>query len=338
MYPLKFKPILKTVVWGGEKIAPFKHIETDQHHIGESWELSGVAGNESIVANGAWKGRSIADLVREYKGRLVGQHVYDNTGNQFPLLIKFIDALSDLSIQVHPNDALAYVRHNGSKGKTEMWYVVAAEPGAHLLAGLTEQITPEEYERRVADGTITDVLARHDVHPGDVFFLPAGRIHAICGGCFIAEIQQTSDITYRIYDYGRLGLDGKPRQLHTELAKDAIDYKVYPEYRTPYTPVKDAENEVVSCKYFTTSIYDLDRAVTKNLEDVDSFLVVMCLAGSGTLTDAEPVFDAEGRRGPTKGHVIDLRQGETVLVPASSTGVTFKPAEGGMKVLTSYIK
>ena len=136
MYPLKFKPILKTVVWGGEKIAPFKHIETDQHHIGESWELSGVAGNESVVANGAWKGRSIADLVREYKGCLVGQHVYDNTGDQFPLLIKFIDALSDLSIQVHPNDALAYVRHNGSKGKTEMWYVVAAEPGAHLLAGL----------------------------------------------------------------------------------------------------------------------------------------------------------------------------------------------------------
>jgi mannose-6-phosphate isomerase len=219
-----------------------------------------------------------------------------------------------------------------------MWYVVDAEPGAHLLAGMTEEITPEEYERRVADGTITEVLARHDVHPGDVFFLPAGRIHAICGGCFIAEIQQTSDITYRIYDYGRLGLDGKPRQLHTELAKDAIDYKVYPEYRTPYTPVKDAENEVVSCKYFTTSIYDLDQAVTKNLEDTDSFLVVMCLSGHGSLTDAEPVYDAEGRRGPTKGHVVDLRQGETVLVPASSTGVTFKPAEGGMKVITSYIK
>jgi len=182
------------------------------------------------------------------------------------------------------------------------------------------------------------VLARHDVHPGDVFFLPAGRIHAICGGCFIAEIQQTSDITYRIYDYGRLGLDGKPRQLHTELAKDAIDYKVYPEYRTPYTPVKDAENEVVSCKYFTTSIYDLDNPVTKNLEDTDSFLVVMCLSGHGTLTDAEPVYDEQGRRGPTKGHLIDLRQGETVLIPATSTGVTFTPAEGGMKVLTSYIR
>lgn len=338
MYPLKFKPIFKTIVWGGEKIAPYKGVETTQEHIGESWELSGVKGNESVVANGALAGKTIAELVKEYKGRLVGEHVYANTGDEFPLLIKFIDALSDLSIQVHPNDELAAVRHNGSKGKTEMWYVVAAEPGAHLLAGMTEEITPEEYEKRVADGTITEVLARHDVHPGDVFFLPAGRIHAICGGCFIAEIQQTSDITYRIYDYGRMGLDGKPRQLHTELAKDAIDYKVYPEYRTPYTPVKDAENEVVSCKYFTTSIYDLDSPVTKNLEDTDSFLVVMCLSGHGTLTDAEPVYDEEGRRGPTKGHRIDLRQGETVLIPATSIGVTFTPAEGGMKVLTSYIK
>ena len=338
MSPLKFEPILKTIVWGGEKIAPYKGIETEQKHIGESWELSGVAGNESIVADGPLKGKTIAQLVKEYKADLVGKHVYENTGDEFPLLIKFIDALSDLSIQVHPNDELAAKRHNGSKGKTEMWYVVDAEPGAHLLSGLTEKITPEQYAAKVADGTITDVLARYEVHPGDVFFLPAGRIHAICGGCFIAEIQQTSNITYRIYDYGRLGLDGKPRQLHTELAKDAIDYKVYPEYRTPYTPVKDAENEVVSCKYFTTSIYDLDKAVTKNLEDTDSFLVVMCLSGHGTLTDAEPVYDEEGRRGPTKGHLIDLRQGETVLIPATSTGVTFTPAEGGMKVLTSYIR
>ena len=172
MYPLKFEPIFKTIVWGGEKIAPYKGVETEQEHIGESWELSGVKGNESVVANGALKGRTIADLVKEYKGRLVGEHVYANTGDEFPLLIKFIDALSDLSVQVHPNDELAAVRHNGSKGKTEMWYVVDAEPGAHLLAGMTEEITPEEYERRVADGTITEVLARHDVHPGDVFFLP----------------------------------------------------------------------------------------------------------------------------------------------------------------------
>ena len=277
MTPLKFEPILKTIVWGGEKIAPYKGIETDQKHIGESWELSGVAGNESVVAEGPFKGKTIAELVKEYKGELVGEHVYANTGDEFPLLIKFIDALTDLSIQVHPNDELAAKRHNGSKGKTEMWYVVAADKGAHLLAGLTKKITPEEYAAKVADGTITDVLARYDVHPGDVFFLPAGRIHAICGGCFIAEIQQTSNITYRIYDYGRLGLDGKPREVHTELAKDAIDYTVYPDYRTHYSPEKDEEQEVVSCPYFTTSIYDLTLPFAKDLSGIDSFMVVMCL-------------------------------------------------------------
>ena len=323
MRPLKFEPIFKTLVWGGEKIAPYKGIETEQKHIGESWELSGVAGNESVVAEGPLKGKTIAELVKEYKGELVGEHVYANTGDEFPLLIKFIDALTDLSIQVHPNDELAAVRHNGSKGKTEMWYVVDAAPGAHLLTGLTEKITPEQYAAKVADGTITDVLARYDVHPGDVFFLPAGRIHAICGGCFIAEIQQTSNITYRIYDYGRLGLDGKPREVHTELAKDAIDYTVYPDYRTHYSPEQDEEQEVVSCQYFTTSIYDLTLPYAKDLSGVDSFMVVMCLSGSGTLE--------------VDGAEVPVRQGETVLIPATADDICFVP-DGSMKVLTSYIR
>jgi mannose-6-phosphate isomerase len=323
MTPLKFEPILKTIVWGGEKIAPYKGIETDQKHIGESWELSGVAGNESVVSEGPLKGKTIAELVKQYKGELVGKHVYENTGDEFPLLIKFIDALTDLSIQVHPNDELAAARHNGSKGKTEMWYVVAADKGAHLLAGLTKKITPEEYAAKVADGTITDVLARYDVHPGDVFFLPAGRIHAICGGCFIAEIQQTSNITYRIYDYGRLGLDGKPREVHTELAKDAIDYTVYPDYRTHYNPEKDEEQEVVSCPYFTTSIYDLTLPFAKDLSGIDSFMVVMCLEGEGTME--------------VDGEEVSVHQGETVLIPATADDLCFVP-DGSMKVLTSYIR
>lgn len=323
MSPLKFEPILKTIVWGGEKIAPYKGIETEQKHIGESWELSGVAGNESVVADGPLKGKTIAQLVKEYKADLVGKHVYENTGDEFPLLIKFIDALSDLSIQVHPNDELAAKRHNGSKGKTEMWYVVDAEPGAHLLSGLTEKITPEQYAAKVADGTITDVLARYEVHPGDVFFLPAGRIHAICGGCFIAEIQQTSNITYRIYDYGRLGLDGKPREVHTELAKDAIDYTVYPDYRTHYEPRQNEEQEVVSCKYFTTSIYDLTLPYAKDLSEIDSFLVVMCLTGSGAIE--------------VDGEEVPVHQGETVLIPATADDICFVP-DGSIKVLTSYIR
>ena len=338
MYPLKFKPFLRTMVWGGRKIAPYKGIETGQDHVGESWELSGVDGHESVVVNGAWRGRTITDLVKEYKGRLVGEKVYADTGDEFPLLCKFIDACDDLSIQVHPNDELAVSRHGEPHGKTEMWYVVDAEPSACLYSGMSKEITPEEYEVRVADGTITEVLARHEIRPGDVFFLPAGRVHTICSGCFVAEIQQTSDLTYRIYDYGRMGLDGKPRQLHTGLAKEAIDYKVYPDYRTDYTAVKDTEVRLISCKYFTTSLYDLEHKVRKDLADIDSFLVVMCLSGHGSLTDSEPVYDADGRRGPTKGHRIDIRQGETVLIPASSVNVTFTPAEGGMKILTSCIR
>ena len=338
MYPLKFKPFLRTMVWGGKKIARFKGVETEDDHIGESWEVSDVPGHESVVANGSLKGRDLTELVKQYKGRLVGEQVYAGNGDEFPLLVKFIDARDDLSIQVHPNDEMARHRHGEPHGKTEMWYVIDADPGACLYSGLNREITPEEYLERVADGTITEVLARHEVRPGDVFFLPAGRIHTICSGCFIAEIQQTSDLTYRIYDYGRPGLDGKPRELHTELAKEAIDYKVYPDYRKEYTPEKDAETELISCKYFTTSLFDLDRKVTKDLSGLDSFVVVMCISGSGTLTDAEPVFDEEGRRGPTKGHRTTLRQGETVLIPASSQNITFTPSEEGMKVITSYIR
>ena len=325
MYPLKFRPILKSVVWGGEKIAPFKEITTDQHNIGESWELSGVKGNESVVANGEYAGRTITELVHEFKGRLIGQKNYEKTGDQFPLLIKFIDAKQDLSIQVHPDDELAAARHNGSKGKTEMWYVVAADKDAHLMSGLTQKITPDEYEQRVNNHTITDVLHDYKVAPGDVFFLPAGRIHSIGSGSFIAEIQQTSDITYRIYDFGRLGLDGKPRELHTELAKAAIDYTVYPDYKTSYEKETGKENVLVDCSYFTTSMYELDRPFTRDLKDMDSFLVVICIAGKGTIKDAE-------------GNEVTMHQGETVLVPADCTEVTFTPEGGRMQLLTSYVK
>ena len=306
MHPLKFKPILKTLVWGTE-----------------SWELSGVMNNESVVAEGPLAGKTIAELTKEYKGQLVGKHVYENTGDEFPMLVKFIDAKQDLSIQVHPNDEVAAARHNGSKGKTEMWYVIGTQPGAHLLVGLKEKITPEIYEQKVADGTITDVLCRYDIQPGDVFFLPAGRIHAICGGSYIAEIQQTSDLTYRIYDYNRPGLDGKPRQLHTEWAKTAIDYTVYDNYRTEYTREKDEEMQVADCPYFTTNVYDLTLPYAKDLSDIDSFMVVMCLEGSGTLE--------------VDGEEMSIGQGETVLIPADADDICFIP-EDGMKVLTSYIK
>lgn len=322
MKPFRFTPILKSLIWGGDKIAPYKGIETSMSNIGESWELSGVAGDESVVAEGEYAGRTLPQLIAELKGTLVGEKVYKRFGTEFPLLVKFIDARADLSIQVHPNDELAQARH-GKHGKTEMWYVVGADRGAHLKAGFSQKITPEEYERRVADNTLTDVLCDYAVQPGDLFFLPAGRVHAICAGSFVAEIQQTSDVTYRIYDYGRLGKDGKPRELHTELAKDAIDYTVLPDYRSHYVPAENSETELVACPYFVTSLYDLDAPAEKDLAQTDSFLVVMCLAGRGTLVDDE-------------GSETPVRQGETLLVPASTRSIRFVP-EGAMKILTSRL-
>lgn len=250
----RFQPILKTLVWGTE-----------------NWVLSGVKGNETKVVGGPADGKTLNELY----------------GGEFPLLIKFIDAKKDLSIQVHPNDEVAQQRH-GCKGKTEMWYMIDTAPGAHLLAGLSKEITKEDYVKLVEEGRITEVLADHKVAPGDVFFLPAGRIHAICGGCYLAEIQETSDITYRIFDYNRPGLDGKPRQLHTQEAKDVIDYKVYPSYKTDYTPRKNAGVEVARCQYFTTDVYDLTKPVSVDLSAQasfpGSFYIVMALKGEGSIS------------------------------------------------------
>jgi mannose-6-phosphate isomerase len=323
LYPFVFEPIFRPMVWGGEKIPAYKGVTTDVERIGESWEISAYGDKISVVANGPLAGRDLNSLVKEFKAELVGEHVYANTGDEFPLLIKFIDALNDLSIQVHPNNEMAARVHGANaNGKTEMWYVIAADPGAALYSGLKEAITPDDYTRMVADGTITDALMRYEVQPGDVFFLPAGRIHAICSGCFIAEIQQTSDLTYRIWDYGRLGLDGKPRQLHTELARQAIDYKVYPEgYKTAYKHELNKEVVLISCPYFTTSLFDLTKPLKKSLKDIDSFLVVMVLEGNGALE--------------CMGSTIDLRQGTTVLIPASAESLRFK-TETGIKLITSY--
>ena len=329
MYPLKFKPFLRTMVWGGDRIASFKGISTELRRIGESWEVSAVEGHVSSVADGPLAGRYLDDLMREYGPELVGKSVYEICGNEFPLLVKFIDAKDDLSIQVHPDDAHAAVSHPGMKGKTEMWYVVGADKGAYLLSGLKKAITPDEYEARVRNHTITEVLARHEIAPGDVFFLPAGRIHAIGAGAFVAEIQQTSDLTYRIYDYGRLGFDGKPRELHIEQAKEVIDYKVYPSYRTEYSEIKDVETPLVKCKYFTTSLFDLDRSCFKDLSGLDSFLIVMCVKGEGSLVDSE---------GDGSISEVPVRQGETVLIPAASKGIEFRPSSDVFTCLASCIE
>jgi len=244
---IKFKPIVKTLVWGTE-----------------TWLISGVSQNESVVAEGPLAGKTLNEVWNK----------------EFPLLIKLIDARKDLSIQVHPGDELAAKRH-GCKGKTEMWYVTGADDGAHLMSGLNREITPDEYERRIRNNSITEVLSSYEVKEGDVFFLPAGRIHAIGAGYRIAEIQQTSDITYRIYDYNRPGLDGKPRQLHIEESKDAVDYSVCEDYRTAYTACKDKESLLVECPFFKTGLLELTKDFSRPVES--EFLIVICLDGEVTV-------------------------------------------------------
>jgi len=233
LYPFLFEANLHSVVWGGHQLRPYKGMEPTDEPIGESWEVSAVPSSISIISNGEQKGRDLVSVIGEASEAILGRAVAERYHGELPLLMKFIDAERDLSIQVHPDDEMAQRMH-GKMGKSEMWYVIKAAPGSYLYAGMKEKITPEEYSRRVADGTITEVLARHEVKAGDVFYIPAGRVHAICGGILLAEVQQSSDVTYRIYDYNRPGMDGKPRELHTELAAQAIDYHVEKEYRTVY--------------------------------------------------------------------------------------------------------
>ena len=322
MYPLKFEPILKQTLWGGDKIIPFKHLNENLTGVGESWEISDVEGDESVVANGPDKGLTLTEMVRKYREELIGEENYRRFGNKFPLLIKFIDAKQDLSIQVHPDDAMAKKRHN-SFGKTEMWYVIDADKDAKLRSGFSEQITPKEYKERIHNNTITDVLQEYEIHPGDVFFLPAGRIHSIGAGAFIAEIQQTSDITYRIYDFNRKDAQGNTRELHTELAKEAINYEVLDDYRTSYEPVNDEPVELVACPYFTTSLYDMSQDITCDYSELDSFIIFICIEGSCTLTDDQR-------------NEIILRAGETVLLPAITQELTIVP-DGHVKLLETYV-
>lgn len=323
MYPFKFEPLLKQTLWGGEKIIPFKHLSDNLERVGESWEISGVEGSESVVVSGPDKGLTLTQLVRRHREELVGEENYSTFGEKFPLLIKFIDAKQDLSIQVHPDDELAKRRHN-SFGKTEMWYVVDADKEAKLRSGFSHQIDAKEYKKRVLDNTITDVLQEYSIHPGDVFFLPAGRVHSIGAGSFIAEIQQTSDITYRIYDFNRKDADGNTRELHTELAKDAIDYEVLADYRTKYEKLKNEPVELVACPYFTTSVYDLTEEVTCDYADLDSFVIYICVEGSCKLIDNE-------------GNEVSLEAGESILYPALTEEITVIPSDGGVKFLETYV-
>lgn len=317
---LKFNAILKSTLWGGEKILSFKHLCTEQENVGESWEISGVPGNETVVANGAYAGKMLNDLVAVLKDKLVGKGNYERFGNEFPLLVKFIDAHQDLSIQVHPNDEVAN-RHDKGHGKTEMWYLLDSDKDATLLCGLKQPISPSQYAEMVNNDTIVDAIARYNVKEGDCFFIPAGRIHAIGPGAFLVEIQQTSDVTYRIYDYKRMDKHGNYRELHTKQAAECIDYNVSKNYRTEYTPTKNQGVSLVQCPYFCTAVYDLTEPMTLDYSELDSFVILIGLKGEAKITDNE-------------GNIISFQAGESILVPATTK--TLK-VEGTIKFLETYV-
>ena len=320
MQPIKFQPLLKQTLWGGDKIVTFKHLDSQLENVGESWEISGVKDNETIVKEGPLKGKSLNEVVAELKDRLVGKENYQRFGDEFPLLIKFIDARQDLSIQVHPNDEIAH-KQGKPRGKTEMWYLMESEPGAKLYSGLKKQITPDQYKEMVDNDTICDALAQYEVKEGDCFFLPAGRIHAIGPGCFLAEIQQTSDVTYRSYDYKRKDKNGNYRELHTKLAAESINYQVENDYRTHYVGRLNKGVSLVQCPYFCTAVYDLNEPMTLDYSELDSFVILIGLKGEGRITDNE-------------GNEVSIMAGDTLLIPATTETLS---VSGTVKFLETYI-
>ena len=306
-YPLQFEPILKERIWGGEKLKTLLNKPITSTITGESWELSTVEGDVSVVANGEWKGKSLTTIINDSPDEMLGTAVYARFGKQFPLLFKYLDAREDLSIQVHPNDELAAKRHN-SFGKTEMWYVMQADETARLVVGFKNDSNPKEYLEKLADKKLVSLLNEYPVKKGDVFFLETGTIHAIGAGVVLAEIQQTSDVTYRIYDWDRVDVNGKGRELHTELALEAINY-----YKThskiDYFEEPNHSSVVVDCPYFKTNIIALqDRFIWKKSKD--AFTVFMCTNGQFELI--------------LNGEIMRYQMGDTILIPAIIDHLTLK--------------
>ena len=324
LYPFLFQPNLHKVVWGGNRLCPYKGLADSSEPIGESWEVSAVPSSPSVIANGEYAGRNLIAVISEAPEDILGQAVNERYHGQLPLLVKFIDAHRDLSIQVHPNDEMAQ-REHGKMGKSEMWYIIDAKPGSYLYAGFKQEITPEAYKRHVADGTITDVLARHEVKTGDVFYLPAGRVHAIGAGILLAEVQQSSDVTYRIFDYNRPGMDGKPRELHTELASQALDYHVEQEYRTVYAENINRANLIVDSPYFSVRVTETADFFHRNLLKYDSFVITMCIEGDCHI------------RVRATGEEILLREGCSTLIPAVLADYDVIPVKQRTRFLDAFI-
>lgn len=313
LYPLKFTPQFKEKIWGGDHLKPLLNKNIPSDKTGESWEISAVDNNLSVVTNGFLAGNSLQELIEIYMGDLVGEKNYDRFGIEFPLLIKYIDANDVLSVQVHPDDDLAQKRHN-AYGKTEMWYVIDAQPGAKLISGFSKELTKQEYAKYVEKGTLEQVLNFEPVKPGDVFYMPAGRVHAIGAGIVLAEIQQTSDVTYRIFDWNRTDEKGQGRELHTDLALEAIDFKIEKKYKTDYEEAPNSAVSLVKSPFFTTNKLELNGTLERNFPEIDSFRIYMCINGEAELTCNEETTE-------------HISKGETVLIPASFEHISIKPVE-----------
>jgi mannose-6-phosphate isomerase len=301
LYPIKFQPILKDKIWGGQKLKTLLNKESKLPNVGESWEISDVEGDTSVVVNGALKGQSLKLLLEDYKADLIGMKNYKVFGNKFPLLIKFIDAKEDLSIQLHPNNDLAAKRHN-SFGKTEMWYVMQADEDSNLIVGFNRGITIETYLQHLENKTLTEILNFDKVKEGDTYFIDVGRVHAIGAGVMLAEIQQTSDITYRVYDWDRVDDEGNERELHNDLAIDAFDFDMDDNFRAGYSKHENQANEMVSCPYFTTNYLPINSRIKKE-NTFDSFVIYLCVDGEAKVL--------------TNGFSEHVRKGETILLPAA---------------------
>ncbi|MEN3322581.1 type I phosphomannose isomerase catalytic subunit [Mariniflexile soesokkakense] len=301
LYPIKFYPILKDKIWGGQKLKTLLNKNSDLPNIGESWEISDVEGDTSIVSNGSLKGQTLKELLATFKSDLLGLQNYKIFKDKFPLLIKFIDAKEDLSIQLHPNDELAAKRHN-SFGKTEMWYVFQADIGSNLIVGFNQDMTPKKYLKHLENKTLTEILNFDKVKEGDTYFIEVGRVHAIGAGVMVAEIQQTSDITYRVYDWDRVDADGNERELHNDLAIDAIDFNMPDNFRVTYNKTENQSNEMVSCPYFTTNYLKVNKSIHKE-NNHDSFIIYMCVDGEGEIK--------------ANGFSEVIKKGETILLPAA---------------------
>jgi len=319
LYPLKFEPILKEKIWGGQKLASILNKKSKLPNAGESWELSDIEGDTSMAINGEHKGQSLKQLLEIFKSDLVGEKNYNLFGNKFPLLIKFIDAREDLSIQLHPNDELAKKRHN-SFGKTEMWYVMQADKDSNLIVGFNQKITPDVYLKHLEQKTLTQILNFDKVKEGDTYFIEVGRVHAIGAGIVLAEIQQTSDITYRVYDWDRVDDDGNERELHNDLAIDAFNFNMADNFRVTYAKDKNQSNQMVSCPYFTTSFIEITDTIKKH-NNKDSFIIYICVDGKVTIN----FFNNEET----------ISKGQTVLIPAALKD--FSLSSNYAKLLEVYV-